>query len=30
MENRDRERAGQDHERILGAYYPGAVLERLY
>jgi stage II sporulation protein D len=25
-----RSRAGQDHERILGAYYPGAVLERLY
>jgi stage II sporulation protein D len=25
-----RSRAGQDHERILAAYYPGAVLERLY
>jgi stage II sporulation protein D len=25
-----RARAGQDHERILAAYYPGAVLERLY
>ena len=25
-----RSRAGQDHERILSAYYPGAVLERLY
>jgi stage II sporulation protein D len=25
-----RSRAGQDHEQILAAYYPGAVLERLY
>jgi stage II sporulation protein D len=25
-----RSRAGQDHERILAEYYPGAVLERLY
>ena len=25
-----RSRAGQDHQRILAAYYPGAVLERLY
>jgi stage II sporulation protein D len=25
-----RSRAGQDHERILAGYYPGAVLERLY
>jgi stage II sporulation protein D len=25
-----RSRAGQDHEHILAAYYPGAVLERLY
>jgi stage II sporulation protein D len=25
-----RSRAGQDHERILAVYYPGAVLERLY
>jgi len=25
-----RSRAGQDHERILAAYYPGAALERLY
>ena len=25
-----RSRAGQDHERILAAYSPGAVLERLY
>jgi stage II sporulation protein D len=25
-----RSRAGQGHERILAAYYPGAVLERLY
>jgi stage II sporulation protein D len=25
-----RSRAGQDHERILAAYYPGAVLERVY
>ena len=25
-----RSRAGQDYERILAAYYPGAVLERLY
>jgi len=25
-----RSRAGQGHERILSAYYPGAVLERLY
>jgi stage II sporulation protein D len=25
-----RSRAGQDHERILADYYPGAVLERLY
>lgn len=25
-----RSRAGQDHERILAAYFPGAVLERLY
>ncbi len=25
-----RARAGQDHERILAGYYPGAVLERLY
>ena len=25
-----RSRSGQDHERILAAYYPGAVLERLY
>jgi stage II sporulation protein D len=25
-----RSRAGQDYERILTAYYPGAVLERLY
>jgi stage II sporulation protein D len=25
-----RSRAGQDHERILAAYYPGAVLERIY
>jgi len=25
-----RSRAGQDHERILAAYYPGTVLERLY
>jgi stage II sporulation protein D len=25
-----RSRAGQDHEGILAAYYPGAVLERLY
>jgi stage II sporulation protein D len=25
-----RSRAGQDHARILSAYYPGAVLERLY
>jgi stage II sporulation protein D len=25
-----RSRAGQEHQRILAAYYPGAVLERLY
>ena len=25
-----RSRAGQDYERIVAAYYPGAVLERLY
>ncbi len=25
-----RSRAGQDHARILGAYFPGTVLERLY
>jgi peptidoglycan hydrolase-like amidase len=25
-----RSRAGQDYERILTAYYPGAALERLY
>jgi stage II sporulation protein D len=25
-----RSRAGQDYQRILAAYYPGAVLERLY
>ncbi len=25
-----RSRAGQDHQQILAAYYPGAVLERLY
>jgi stage II sporulation protein D len=25
-----RSRAGQDHQRILAGYYPGAVLERLY
>ena len=25
-----RSRAGQDHQRILAAYYPGALLERLY
>jgi stage II sporulation protein D len=25
-----RSRAGQDYERILAAYYPGASLERLY
>ena len=25
-----RARAGQDYEQILAAYYPGAVLERLY
>jgi stage II sporulation protein D len=25
-----RARAGQDHQRILAGYYPGAVLERLY
>ena len=25
-----RARAGQDYTQILAAYYPGAVLERLY
>jgi stage II sporulation protein D len=25
-----RSRAGQDYQHILAAYYPGAVLERLY